>query len=289
MRLGFSRIAILLTCLTPLLLFGQEEYPLGRESGKLIIDRLINEQNIQTEVADIVLAVIDSSGNVNQRELLVAASRAERGHFNYLIRFTAPSDIAGTGLISREQDSGDIEQFLYLPALGQITPITGDSKQSSFMGSDFTYEDLQRESTQHYEYAYVGDTRIGNRMVYKVVALASTPGRKKITGYARRILFIDKLNLNVLKVEFYDKNNVHQKTLEAFDYSVQESNLTTRRPQRAVMENHIKRTTSILTLRQGRTNVPISKELFVPDSLQIWTQENEAQIRDLLSFTPDNS
>ena len=255
-----------------------KDYPLGRESGREIMEERQEKNRIESEISSITLTVINSSGEISNRQILTATQRNEHGRFDYLIRFLAPEEIAGTTLVSKEKTEGEVEQYLYLPALKMVNPITGEARRNSFMGSDFTYEDLQRESTADYQYAYVGDSRIGQRPVYKVVAVASSPGNRRITGYARRILYLDKQSFDILKIEFFDANNIHEKTLEAFEFGSEDVEGKAIRPHRAVMSNHLKGTTSVMTLRQSRLNVPIRPEFFNPEKIQGLDQEDEAEL-----------
>jgi hypothetical protein len=229
-------------------------------------------------VTAITLTVISGDGELQNRTILTATKRNQYDRFDYLIRFLAPEEIAGTTLLSKEKEQGEIEQYLYLPALRMVNKITGDSRRNSFMGSDFTYEDLQRESTADYQYAYVGDTRIGSRPVYKVVAVASSPENKKITGYARRILFLDKGTLDILKIEFFDASNVHEKTLEAYDFGSDEVEGEATRPHRAVMSNHLKGSTSVMTLKKSRLNIPVDDAYFSRDNLQNLSPDDDANL-----------
>ncbi len=70
-----------------------------------------------------------------------------------LMRFTYPNDIAGTGFLVWEHPGGDDERFLYLPALGRVRRIAGSERQESFVGSDFTYEDIGGRELEDYAYA----------------------------------------------------------------------------------------------------------------------------------------
>ena len=67
-----------------------------------------------------------------------------------LVRFTYPNDIAGTGFLVWERPGGDDDRFLYLPALGRVRRITGAERQESFVGSDFTYEDIGGRALEDY-------------------------------------------------------------------------------------------------------------------------------------------
>jgi Outer membrane lipoprotein-sorting protein len=105
---------------------------------------------------DIQMRMFDKQGRVRERRLRLAGLRGtEKGERadRLLIRFLFPNDIKGTGFLVLEHPDAADERFLYLPALGRVRRIAGEEKQDSFVGSDFTYEDIGgRELT---DYAYV--------------------------------------------------------------------------------------------------------------------------------------
>ena len=72
-----------------------------------------------------------------------------------LIRFTYPNDIRGTGFLVLEHPRAEDERFLYLPSLGRVRRIAGSEAQESFVGSDFTYEDIGGREFDEYTYALV--------------------------------------------------------------------------------------------------------------------------------------
>lgn len=74
-----------------------------------------------------------------------------------LIRFTYPNDIRGTGFLVWERPSGEDERFLYLPSLGRVRRIAGSEAQESFVGSDFTYEDIGGREFDEYTYAILDE------------------------------------------------------------------------------------------------------------------------------------
>src|SRR5918993_1620308 len=70
-----------------------------------------------------------------------------------LIRFSYPNDIRGTGFLVWEHPKGEDERFLYLPSLGRVRRIAGSEAQESFVGSDFTYEDIGGREVDEETYA----------------------------------------------------------------------------------------------------------------------------------------
>ena len=74
-----------------------------------------------------------------------------------LIRFTFPNDIRGTGFLVWEHPAADDERFLYLPSLGRVRRIAGSETQESFVGSDFTYEDIGGRELDEYTYSILDE------------------------------------------------------------------------------------------------------------------------------------
>ena len=74
-----------------------------------------------------------------------------------LIRFTYPADIRGTGFLVWEHPKAEDERFLYLPSLSRVRRIAGSETQESFVGSDFTYEDIGGREFDEYTYQVVDE------------------------------------------------------------------------------------------------------------------------------------
>jgi Outer membrane lipoprotein-sorting protein len=73
-----------------------------------------------------------------------------------LIRFSYPNDIRGTSFLVWEHPSAEDERFLFLPSLGRVRRIAGSETQDSFVGSDFTYEDIGGRELDEYTYSFSG-------------------------------------------------------------------------------------------------------------------------------------
>ncbi len=108
----------------------------------------------------------DRRGRVRERALTMvtlrgkgspgAAPNAPAGD-RLLIHFTYPNDIRGTGFLVWEHPNTDDERFLYLPSLGRVRRIAGSETQESFVGSDFTYEDIGGRELDEYSYTILDE------------------------------------------------------------------------------------------------------------------------------------
>jgi hypothetical protein len=107
--------------------------------------------------AALQMKLFDRRGRVRDRALSLLTLKGKAGAGDrLLIRFTYPNDIRGTGFLVWEHPQGEDERFLFLPSLGRVRRIAGSEAQDSFVGSDFSYEDIGGREFDEYTYAFAG-------------------------------------------------------------------------------------------------------------------------------------
>lgn len=124
--------------------------------------------------------------------------------------FTAPADVKNTSFMNWSYDdaSKSDDQWLYLPALKKIKRISSSGKDNDFMGSDFTYEDMEKRSPERDNHKFIKNDTYNGEGVWVVEA---TP--KEEEQYSKRKVWISKTKKLPLKVEFYDEDGELLKTL----------------------------------------------------------------------------
>ena len=134
-----------------------------------------------------------------------------------LIRFNYPNDIRGTGFLVWEHPQSEDERFLFLPALGRVRRIAGAETQESFVGSDFTYEDIGGREFDEYVYAFAGSdganaswTPPGGGSARPAWRLES---RRKDTSaeFPRVVSLVLKDSYVVVQVDVFNRRNEKQK------------------------------------------------------------------------------
>jgi len=90
----------------------------------------------------LALTVVDRRGGTRTRALEVVQKKYEEDRSKSILFFSAPPEIKGTGFLQWIDPHGQNQQWLYLPELKRVRQISGSSKRESFMGTDFSYEDL---------------------------------------------------------------------------------------------------------------------------------------------------
>ena len=91
-----------------------------------------------------------SDGREVKRQQIEVVTQMQDGRLRALARFTAPEDLRDTALLVLEQDGRPDDYFLYLPALSRVRRVSGAQRSDSFMGTDLTYEDLERRRVEDF-------------------------------------------------------------------------------------------------------------------------------------------
>ena len=115
------------------------------ESSAAEIAKQALETNLfSTENARAVIDLeIQKGGKVVRTRRISTLLSRKGGEVSSFVGFERPSDVAGTRFLSVEEKSGGTEQFIYLPAFKKVKRIVGAQRDQSFMGTDFSYADLE--------------------------------------------------------------------------------------------------------------------------------------------------
>ncbi len=130
-----------------------------------------------------------------------------------LVRFTFPNDIRGTSFLVWEHPDSDDERFLFLPSLARTRRIAGSETQESFVGSDFTYEDIGGREFEDYTYALLDQNPSWSAPCSVTPASWRLESKRK-TGsvdFPRVVSLVLKDNYVVVHAEIYNKRDEQQK------------------------------------------------------------------------------
>jgi hypothetical protein len=133
-----------------------------------------------------------------------------------LIRFTYPNDIKGTAFLVWEHPDGEDERFLYLPGLARVRRIAGAEAQDSFVGSDFTYEDISGREVDDYTYVMVEQAARWTGPDGKPVPAYRIESRAKDVQarFPRVVSTVRKDNFVIVRADIYNRRDERQKIYE---------------------------------------------------------------------------
>lgn len=155
------------------------------------------------------MALVNSRGETRERRMFVR-TRADGGLTRTIATFLAPPDVAGTKFLLIENRGRDDDRYLYLPQLRRVRRVAGSEKNQSFMGSDFTYADLEGRDVEMATYATKGEEAVGGKPCHVIDA---RPRPEADSPYTRVRLWIRKADAVGLKTEFYGRDGALVKKL----------------------------------------------------------------------------
>ncbi|WP_260291176.1 outer membrane lipoprotein-sorting protein [Sedimenticola hydrogenitrophicus] len=164
--------------------------------------------------ADMQMILRNQQGEESLREIRMQSLEQANDGDKSLTVFDKPLDVNGTAFLSFSHALGADDQWLYLPALKRVKRISSRNKSGPFMGSEFAYEDLSSFEIEKYNYKYLRDEQISGVDCFVVEQYPVD----KNSGYTRRVVWNDKAEYRVQRIEFYDRKNSLLKTLDYSGY-----------------------------------------------------------------------
>ncbi|MCF6305434.1 MAG: outer membrane lipoprotein-sorting protein [Rhodobacteraceae bacterium] len=115
-----------------------------------------------------------------------------------LVRFTAPARDAGNATLQIGNRT-----WVYNPKLSQVIQLPASAMTQSWMGSDFSYDDMTQteDSVDDYDHTLLETRRSGGRNIY---VIESVPKRGKPIVWGKLIITI-RDDFVIMRQDFYDQ------------------------------------------------------------------------------------
>ena len=163
--------------------------------------------------AKVLMELINKEGQKRIRELtMLKKDYQEGGDQKYFMYFYKPADVKGTTFMVYKYPDRDDDRWLFIPAINLVKRIAVNDKYSSFVGSDFTYEDISGRKPDDDSHSLLRKEALNGKTCYVIESIP-----KGYSEYTKRISWIDDTNFLPLKEEFYDKQNELYRQFEAFE------------------------------------------------------------------------
>ncbi len=212
--------------------------------------------------------LIDKDKSQSQRRILNTGKMYGRDEKN-LLYVLEPARIRGTGFLAYDwRDAGrENESWLYLPDLGKVTRLSTANRADYFLGSDFTYGDLEGLEVQDFTYLYAGDEKAeaGQHIIL------AEPVSKEIIdkyGYKHIRYWVDSGKKVILKAKYWLKDNGWIKYYRQMDFRKYDDVWLAEREQMVMTKHNELMHTSVLTRTEVKINPGVDDGLFTTFSLE---------------------
>lgn len=140
-----------------------------------------------------------ASGGAKRTRVLTMLRKNEGRHQKYFMYFHEPGDVRGTGFLVWKYPEKDDDRWIFVPAVNMVRRIAARDSRSSFVGSDFSYEDVSGRDLSVDTHTLLREEKLAGADCYVV---QSVPKAEAI--FTKKISWIDKKTFLPLKEEYYD-------------------------------------------------------------------------------------
>jgi len=222
---------------------------MAQDDALTIIRKVDEKAAIKTSISKMSMQVYPfMKDKENYRDLKVVAYG--QGTDDSYMEFISPKSIQGLRILSKEGD-----QWIYFPSTGRVRKIAAKSKKESVqgVGGDFSYEDL-------------GGGTLEEKYSVKILksdaiqwVLEGTPKEESV--YSKIILFVNKSDYQVPKIEFYTPEDGHFKDLIQSNIKLIGGK---EMPTIMTMVNLKKESQTVVIIHEAQYDVMIDEKFFNP-------------------------
>ena len=187
----------------------------AEEAGlKIATEARERQKGFGNFTASLNMVLRNKRGQESRREVRLKIIEAEDDGDRTLFVFDRPRDVKGTAFLVHAHKEESDEQWLYLPALKRVKRISSSNKSGSFMGSEFSYEDLGAAEVEKYTYRFLRDEPCGD---LECAVIERIPVDDD-SGYSRQLVWLDREELRTIQIQFFDRRDEHLKTMVVEGY-----------------------------------------------------------------------
>ena len=187
------------------------------DAAREVMRRVLRDSRAADEAVDLVMELIDARGRVRRRATTIYSKKRTAEASMRLIRFHEPPDLARSGILTIEHADRDADQWIYLPAYHAARRVASANRGDTWMGTDFTYEDITDPKLEQYRYTTLRRERIGDVSCTVIEAVATDPKLKEQSAYSRTTFWVDPIQAVALKIEYQDRSGRLLKVLTNTD------------------------------------------------------------------------
>ena len=195
-------------------------------AGTPSVDTIINKTNYtayyqgQDGRAKVKMTITDSQNRVRNREFTILRkdmpetdsleNNAYQGDQKMYVYFSRPSDVNKMVFMVWKHPGKNDDRWLYLPALDLVKRIAATDKRTSFVGSEFLYEDVSGRDLEEDTHELIGT----DENYYIIKNTPTDPGSVEFSHY---IMYIHKRTFLPIQTEYFDKKGDKYKIYTALN------------------------------------------------------------------------
>lgn len=210
-------------------------------------------------------------GNTSQAQITIQTVRPSWSREMTVKTWIKGTDLAMILVQSPAKDKGIVylkrkkEVWDWIPSLEKIIKLPPSMMSQSWMGTDFTNDDLVKESSvvNDYDHSIAGDTVIAGRSCYKIQML---PKPEAAVVWGRLLVCIDKKDFLELHTRFYDDEGSLVNTMNASEVKTMDGRLIPTRFEMIPADKPGQKT--VMIYKSIQYNRPLEEGFFTTEKMK---------------------
>jgi outer membrane lipoprotein-sorting protein len=209
------------------------------------------------------MVITAKDGSTTERLIDQYSKDGPGGNNRTIVVFQEPASVKGTRFLTVENPGGTDDRWIFLPELGKVRRIAASEGSGSFMGTDFSYDDISSADR---------DVSLDTHTLLREETLNGRPcyvieSKPKDTSYqySKMVQWIDKDNKVSHRLELYDKRGTLVKRVDMLDLKETQGRLS---PMRTTITTIAAGTSTSIIVQILKYDDPIPEGVFTTNYLE---------------------
>ena len=196
---------------------------LNAQDAVSIVNSAKNRVKMDTISSRSRMVITAKDGSVTERVIDQYSKDGPNGSRTVIV-FQKPANVAGTRFLTMDTASGGSDRWIFLPSLGRTRRIAASESGGSFMGTDFSYDDISSmdRDVSLDTHTFIREETLNGKSCY---VIQSVP-KDNSFQYSKTVVWIDKTSFLIYKSEMYNRRDELVKVMEMSDFKDVQGRLT---------------------------------------------------------------
>ncbi|MEF2146373.1 MAG: outer membrane lipoprotein-sorting protein [Desulfovibrionaceae bacterium] len=251
----------------------------GLAQANLSTEEIVNRSNYmalyqgQDFRGTVSLTIIDKQGRMRERQFNMLRMNMDGNDLDqkHYVYFLEPADVRKMVFMVHKHVGQDDDRWMYLPSLDLVKRIAASDKRTSFVGSDFLYEDISGRSPEE-------DTHELLETTNEHYVIKNVPVDSDGVEFAYYIATIDKQTFLPAKIEYHKSDDRLYRVIETLSVesvSATENGTPTTYPTviRSVARDLENESSTEMVLSNTQYNLGLKEDIFTERYLRMAPKE----------------
>jgi len=188
-----------------------------------IMDSARNRIKSDTMMSRSRMVITAKDGSTTERTIDQYSKDGPNGGRTVIV-FLKPNTVAGTRFLTMDTASGSSDRWIFLPNLGKVRRVAASESSGSFMGTDFSYDDISLigRKVNLDTHTLLREETLNGNACYVIQSVPKDSNYQ----YSKSISWVEKTRFLTYKSEMYNRRGELIKLMEMADYKDVQGRLT---------------------------------------------------------------